>query len=332
MLKALGAAAALALGTPVALAAVVSGPTATSSAPSAAAVAEIPSDLLPVYETAATACPGLPWQVLAGIGFIESHHAGGHADPSTGQVAPPIIGPAIDGRPGFAAIPDPASPDGWAHAVGPMQFLTTTFAAWGVVAPDRPPGVSPDPNNAWDAIFTAARYLCGGANHLDDIRAAILRYNHSDAYAEQVLGKATEYGLGGPGSSASPAGGAGAGDAAVAAALTQLGVPYVWGGETPGAGFDCSGLVQWAYAQAGVTLPRTTFGQIDVGTPVALDQLRPGDLIFSRSIRSGQVVDMGHVAIYAGAGQVVVAPHTGDVVSVRRLDLGAVQAVRRVAG
>lgn len=331
MLKALGAAAALVLGTPIALAAVVTGPTSTASGPSATAVAEIPADLLPVYVTAATMCPGLPWQVLAGIGFIESHHAGGHADPTTGQVAPPIVGPAIDGRPGFATLPDPASPDGWAHAVGPMQFLTTTFAAWGVVAPDRPPGATPDPNNAWDAIFTAARYLCAGADHLDDVRSAILRYNHSDDYANQVLEKATQYGLGGPASSALPAGAAGAGDAAVAAALTQLGVPYVWGGETPGVGFDCSGLVQWAYAQAGVSLPRTTFGQIDVGVPVPLDQLRPGDLVFSRSIRGGQVVDRGHVAMYAGAGQVVVAPHTGDVVSLRPLDAGGVQDVRRVS-
>ena len=332
VLRALGAAAALALGMPVALAAVVSGPTATASAPSAIAVAEIPADLLPVYETAATTCPALPWQVLAGIGFVESHHAGGHADPATGEVVPPIIGPAIDGRPGFAAIPDPASPDGWAHAVGPMQFLTTTFAAWAVVAPDRPPAATPDPNNAWDAIFTAAHYLCGGADHLDDVRAAILRYNHSDVYAAQVLEKATQYGLGGTAPSATPAGPAGAGDAAVAAALTQLGVPYVWGGETAGRGFDCSGLVQWAYAQAGVAVPRTTFGQIDIGVPVPLDQLRPGDLIFSRSVRGGQVIDMGHVAIYAGAGQVIVAPHTGDVVSLRPLDPPRVQAARRVAG
>jgi cell wall-associated NlpC family hydrolase len=213
-----------------------------------------------------------------------------------------------------------------------MQFLTTTFAAWGVLAPDRPPGAAPDANNAWDAIFTAARYLCAGADHLDDVRSAILRYNHSDAYANQVLEKAAQYGLGGPASSAPPTGAAGAGDAAVAAALTQLGVPYVWGGETPGVGFDCSGLVQWAFAQAGVSLPRTTFGQIDVGIPVPLDQLRPGDLVFSRSVRGGEVVDMGHVAIYAGAGQVVVAPHTGVVVSLRPLDPPRVQATRRVAG
>lgn len=330
VLKALGVAAALVLGTPVALAAVVSGPMSTDSAPSAAAVSEIPADLLPVYVTAAATCPGLPWQVLAGIGWVESHHAGGRADPTTGQVTPPIIGPAIDGRPGFAAIADPTSPDGWAHAVGPMQFLTTTFTGWAVLAPDRPPGATPDPNNAWDAIFTAARYLCAGADHLDDLRSAILRYNRSGAYVDEVLDKASEYGLGGPSAELPIGDSAGAGEAAVAAALTQLGVPYVWGGTTPGVGLDCSGLVQWAYAQAGVTLPRTTAGQVTAGVPVAVIELRPGDLVFTRSIRGGQVVEMGHVAIYAGDGHVIVAPRTGDVVSVRPLDPARVQAVRRV--
>jgi cell wall-associated NlpC family hydrolase len=331
VLRVLGGVAAVVLGAPIALAAVITGPTSTASAPSPAAVAEIPADLLPVYETAATTCSGLPWQVLAGIGWAESHHAEGRADPATGDVDPPIIGPAIDGREGFAAIADPTSPDGWAHAVGPMQFLPTTFSAWAVLAPDRPPGATPNPNNAWDAIFTAARYLCGGADQIDDMRAAVLRYNHSDTYASNVLTKATEYGLGGPPADAT-SGAPGVGDAAVAAALTQLGVPYVWGGKTAGAGFDCSGLVQWAYAQAGVTLPRTTFGQIAVGVPVAVDQLRPGDLVFSRSVRGGQVVEMGHVAIYAGAGMVVVAPHSGDVVSIRALDVAGIQAARRVGG
>jgi len=317
---------------PLGVAAIASGPIDSQTAPSATAATEIPADLLPVYMAAATTCPGLPWQVLAGIGFVESHHAQGRADPATGAVDPPIIGPAIDGRAGFATIRDPNSADGWAHAVGPMQFLTTTFAAWAVVAPDRPPGAVADANNAWDAVYTAATYLCGGKSHLDDVRPAVLRYNHSEAYADQVIAKAVEYGLG----SGQPQGGVlanGAGEAAVRAALTQLGVPYVWGGATPGVGFDCSGLVQWAYAQIGIQLPRTTTGQVTAGIAVAVDQFRPGDLIFTRSVRAGGVVvDEGHVAIYAGGGQVVVAPRTGDVVSVRSLVASSVQAARRVLG
>jgi cell wall-associated NlpC family hydrolase len=326
-LLALGA---LVLVSPVALAAVVSGPMDVPSAPSALALSEIPPDLLPVYVSASYECRGLPWQVLAAIGWVESRHAGGHADPTTGQVAPPILGPALDGSSGFAAIPDASFADGWAHALGPMQFLPSTWRAWGVVAPDRPPGAAAEPQNAWDAIYTAALYLCGGADEITDVPAAILRYNHSTDYVDEVLGKATDYGLG----AGTPADGsvlAGSGEAVVAAAMTQLGVPYVWGGETPRVGFDCSGLVQWAYAQTGVALPRTTYGQVTAGVAVTIDDLRPGDLVFSQGVEpGGEVRDLGHVAIYAGGGMVVVAPHTGDIVDLRALLASSVQAIRRI--
>jgi cell wall-associated NlpC family hydrolase len=211
-----------------------------------------------------------------------------------------------------------------------MQFLTTTFSRWGVVAPDRPPAALPDPQNAWDAIYSAAAYLCAGQAAIGDLDAAIRRYNHSDQYVADVRAKAAEYGLG----QGSPLGGtiaAGSGEAVVAAALTQLGVPYEWGGATPGVGFDCSGLVQWAYAEVGIALPRTTREQVAIGVEVSARDLRPGDLVFSRSIRrGGEIVERGHVAIYAGAGQVLVAPRTGDIVSLRPLDRTAVQAARRV--
>lgn len=315
---------------PVGIALVIPAPIEDQTAPSAIATSEIPADLLPVYIGASYECAGLPWQVLAGIGWVESHHAGGQADPTTGQVSPPIIGPAIDGRSGFARIPDPESPDGWAHAQGPMQFLSTTFDRWGVVAPDRPPSALPDPQNAWDAIYSAAASLCGGQRAIDDIDAAIRRYNHSDQYVADVRAKAAEYGLG-QGSLLGGTLAAGSGEAVVAAAMTQLGVPYLWGGTTPGVGFDCSGLVQWAYAQVGISLPRTTGQQVSVGIAVSVGELRPGDLVFSRSVRrGGEVVERGHVAIYAGAGQVVVAPRTGDVIQLRSFDRLSVQAVRRI--
>ncbi|HSH61035.1 MAG TPA: NlpC/P60 family protein, partial [Acidimicrobiales bacterium] len=254
----------------------------------------------------------------------------GRADPATGDVVPPIVGPTLDGSGGFRAIPDASQPDGWAHALGPMQFLSTTWAGWATLAPDRPPGASPDVNNAWDAVFSAARYLCRGRDQLDDVRAALRRYNRSNAYVDEVMTKAEAYGL----DSGSPVTNplvTGSADAVIAAAMTQLGVPYVWGAETAGVGFDCSGLVQWAYAQAGVTLPRTTQQQVLAGVPVPLDDLRPGDLVFSRSVRDDRIVELGHVAIYVGGGTVIVAPRTGTVVRLQLLSpVGSVQVVRRI--
>jgi cell wall-associated NlpC family hydrolase len=104
-------------------------------------------------------------------------------------------------------------------------------------------------------------------------------------------------------------------NAAIWAAASQVGVPYVWGGETPlpaaNAGFDCSGLVQWAYGQAGITLPRTAQEQHDAVTPVAAAQVQPGDLVFWND----GTTSVQHVAIYVGAGIVLEAPSTGSVVS-----------------
>lgn len=318
---------------PVGLAAVFTGPGAAApETPSGQAIAEIPADLLAVYRAAAITCPGLPWTVLAAIGWVESHHAGGHADPLSGAVDPPIIGPPLDGTNGTATIPDPSQPDGWAHAVGAMQFLPTTWTAWAVLAPDRPtPEAAPDPQNAWDAIYTAARYLCGGLERLDDVDAALRRYNHSDAFVDHVLARATAYGLGSPSSSFVEDAVPGSVGVVIAAAMSQLGVPYRWGAQAPGVAFDCSGLVQWAFAQAGVALPRTTAGQVLSGVSVQFGDLRPGDLVFTTSVREGQRVIAGHVAIYVGGGQVVVAPRTGDVIKSAALE-GSLDAARRVIG
>lgn len=102
-----------------------------------------------------------------------------------------------------------------------------------------------------------------------------------------------------------PAAVAGSGRAGVALAAAQgvLGSPYGWGQAGPNA-FDCSGLVQWAYAKAGVSLPRTSQAQAGAGTRVPLDQAQPGDIVVYRS-------DASHVGLYAGNGQVVHAPYTG---------------------
>lgn len=108
--------------------------------------------------------------------------------------------------------------------------------------------------------------------------------------------------------------------AAVRAALSRLGRPYVWGATGPDR-FDCSGLVQWAYAQAGVRLHRTTYEQIHDGVPVAPSQVRPGDLVFPHT---------GHVQLAIGDGMVVEAPQPGAVVQVSRM--GPSVAIRRPLG
>lgn len=110
---------------------------------------------------------------------------------------------------------------------------------------------------------------------------------------------------------------------AVALAGQQAGTPYVWGGNAPG-GFDCSGLVQWTYKQLGVDLPRVSTQQATVGTAVSPADARPGDLVF---FEEGKV---DHIGIYAGGGKWVVAPHTGDVVKVERVDLSKATTIRRV--
>ena len=98
-------------------------------------------------------------------------------------------------------------------------------------------------------------------------------------------------------------------------AMKYLGIPYVWGGASP-AGFDCSGLVMYVYAQLGILLPHYAAAQYGFGTPVSRDQLQPGDLVFFDGL--------SHVGIYIGGGQLVHAPQTGDVVKISSLsDFGA---------
>lgn len=109
-----------------------------------------------------------------------------------------------------------------------------------------------------------------------------------------------------------PAPGGRAAEVAVQAALSRLGSPYVWGASGPST-FDCSGLVVWAYAQAGVSLPRTSRGQHATLRPITRAELRPGDLVFAGS-------PVHHVAIYLGDGRVVHAPQTGGVVEIRSME------------
>lgn len=102
-----------------------------------------------------------------------------------------------------------------------------------------------------------------------------------------------------------------AAETVVAAALSQVGTPYVWGGATPGQGLDCSGLVQYAYGRANVALSHYTVAQESAGRQVSLSDLQPGDIIFWGGVGASY-----HDAIYIGNGQYVHAPQPGETVKV----------------
>jgi len=250
-------------------------------APSQAALAAIPENYLVLYERAAATCPGLSWTVLAAIGTVESGN-------------------------GTSNAPGVHSGANSAGAEGPMQFLPSTFAEYD--EPVAPGGADPpSPYDPTDAVYAAARDLCAnGARGGRDIPGAIFAYNHSDACVAKVLGLATRYGA----ISVAPNPAAAT---AINYALAQLGTPYVYAGETPGVGFDCSGLAQASYRAAGIDLPRTAQTQFDTGLPVPVGSpLEPGDLVFFGTSTS----HITHVGIFIGQGDMIDAPHTGAVIRI----------------
>ncbi|MBV9660683.1 MAG: C40 family peptidase, partial [Acidimicrobiales bacterium] len=174
-----------------------------------------------------------------------------------------------------------------------------------------PGGVNPpNPYDPVDAVYAAARDLCAnGAATPAGVAHAVFVYNHSDAYVSQVLALAASY----QGAQAQLVSTSTARGVAVDWALAQVGTPYIWGGETPGVGFDCSGLVQAAYHAAGINLPRTAQAQYDTGPPLPPGTpVLPGDLAFF----GAGPTDVTHVGIIISAGLMVDAPHTGALVRI----------------
>jgi hypothetical protein len=182
----------------------VSGPTiAEKWLVRTATKAGIPEVALRAYARAQLMVPKtckVGWTSLAGLGWVESQHGtiGGRTLGADGRSSAPILGPALNGQ-GFGALP--ATPqstalDGdptWQHAVGPMQFIASTWARW---ASDGDGDGVADPQDIYDAAYSAARYLCAGGYNLttgSGWARAIFSYNHTQQYVDQVWAAAMAY-------------------------------------------------------------------------------------------------------------------------------------------
>lgn len=323
--------------------------------------ADIPPRMLTAYKKAvqqggkhAPKCRGMRWPILAGIAKVESNHAIGRNIADNGDIRPKIYGVLLNGSGAggnTTAFPDTdngrwdGTPTG-ERAVGPFQFLPST---WDSVGKDANGDKRADPHNADDATLGAALYLCGNGRDLAkraQLKAAVFQYNRSNAYVANVLGWIDQYTAAAKDPDLKDV--SAKARTVLEAALSQRGVPYSWGGGnasgksygiccSPGGksgaaikGFDCSGLTLYAYAKAGIRLPRVAAAQAGVGQwiPARLGTgaLKPGDLVFYATA-PGRDSTIYHVGIYVGGGQMVNAPRPGTVV---RLD--AVNAMSGYAG
>jgi cell wall-associated NlpC family hydrolase len=277
-------------------------------APSQDAQRDIPPQLLPVYQTAADSCPGLPWSVLAAIGKVETDH-------------------------GRLQAPGVRSGANFAGAAGPMQIgiggkAGNTFGSYAVDAD----GGGADVYNPVDAIFTAANYLCrNGAARGADVAGAIFAYNHADWYVTKVLAIASTYAASQGLPPGAPAEEVTA--AAVQFAYNELGKPYRWGATGELGFYDCSGLMLRAYQAGGLTLPRTSRQQWYAGARVwNVADLQPGDLVFY-AYNAADPATIHPVGIYIGAGNMIDAPYTGANVRITPFLRGDyIGAVRPTAG
>jgi peptidoglycan DL-endopeptidase CwlO len=147
--------------------------------------------------------------------------------------------------------------------------------------------------------FALAAFIFGGTNHAT---AAVTRHSPVAPAPEHTFG-----------------------ERAAALALREVGVPYRWGGISPATGFDCSGLVYWAYRRLGIELPHSSYALAGLGREVTPARMKPGDLLF--------FFGLGHVGIYLGHGRMVHAPHSGSrvqVVTLKRYGAEVID-VRRIS-
>jgi cell wall-associated NlpC family hydrolase len=260
---------------------------AASQPNEAAGAKAIPANYLELYKKAGKDY-GMPWNVLAGIGKVETGHGG-------------------------SKLPGVSTGENYAGAGGPMQFLAATWRAFAV---DGDRDGKKDRYDPDDAIPTAARYLKhnGAPNRM---RTAIFMYNHSWDYVNLVLSWAKRYSDGGftvlqasgPACSESkglPVAASGLVSRVISFAMAQRGKRYIFGAAGPDA-WDCSSLMQAAYRQVDISIPRTTFEQWPFGVKVAKGQEQPGDLVFFNSGPGTGLDRPGHVGMVIGNGKMVVA-------------------------
>ncbi len=343
---------------------------ASSGGPVSTAVVQmsgIPAPLAQAYAAAAAAattiapeCAGVRWQILAGIGQVESGQAAGRVVAADGTVSPPVIGPRLDGSGvGGNITPFRDTDNGewygdtvYDRAVGVLQFLPSSWRIWGR---DGDGDGDMDPHDVDDNALAAVAHLCGSQPRdlsvEAELRDALYGYNRSMSYVADVMQWIATYdSMSSSDQALGPgewAGQEGAPATVVAAAMSWIGTPYAWGGgglsgPTLGfgrgagtVGFDCSGLTRYAFAQAGITLPRVSADQFRAGTRIprtaGLAALQPGDLVFF-ALNPVTGAGVHHVGIYVGGGQMVNAPRTGTTVRVEPVWLDSYAGGVRMSG
>jgi cell wall-associated NlpC family hydrolase len=286
----------------------------TPSAPGAQPAAGGAAPAWPAEPAAAPAAPAAPEAVVGGApGAVSPEAVGGAAGaaspeavvgsaPAPGVAEAPgagVVEPgagAAPAAPGVAEAPSAgaASPEVVAGtpavapsvAEVPSAGVGAAVAEPGAVADPAAAGVYPAVAPSESAVASAQEYVGGGAaaEHASAATAEAATAAHDPYWASPKAHDAYEI------------------------AKSELGVPYLWGGTSPKTGFDCSGLVQYAYGRAGIHIPRVAAEQFDVGTPVGLHQLREGDLVFFKE-PNGYI---HHVGIYVGDYKFIQAPCTGQ--------------------
>jgi cell wall-associated NlpC family hydrolase len=237
---------------------------------------------------------GTPWPI-SGPGFFTDADHNDHIHVAFKDAIAPSWKPPTEQAAAGAAAPAPA-------AVGSVPAAPSGAAGTLSVAVPRDAGASKAGSGtvSFRTVEPApapAAAAGGGAAHLGVGAGALAEHAAAAATGGQAAGAKAL--------------------AALSEALRYKGTAYHWGGSDPGTGFDCSGLVQWAYAKQGIATGRTTYDQIDApnGTKVDRQHLAPGDLVFFQSAG-----DVHHVGISMGGDKFLHAPHTGDVVKESSLD------------